>query len=347
VLPHVFTVFRALGAYPRPFPACRLPQHHIRENVVQMTIRCLAGGSFHDVRRIAGVSIPSYYRLVQKGIDAVVKCTHPSLAISFPETESDIETMTSGFRRLSSCGLFEGCIGCIDGWLCRVRAPPQKDTQGPGQRKYFSGHYQAFGINVQCVCDFESRFTYVSAMCPGSVSDLVSYEETELSKRVEKLPVGVFLLGDNAYMLSEHLLTPFPGNELPSNQDAFNFYLSQLRIRVKMAFGLLVSKWRSFRAPIEASIEHTTQRVLAAQKLHNFYITERLQRDKDDHANASEIEPLHFQGTTAAYLPSDLIVRVGANSLLRDIMVRRISDSNAVRPTYNVQRREREDNRTA
>ena len=58
------------------------------------------------------------------------------------------------------------------------------------------------------------------------------------------LPPGLFGLGDAAYTLSEHLLIPFTGSDrLDPAQDAFNYYLSQLRIRVEMAFGRLVKKF--------------------------------------------------------------------------------------------------------
>jgi len=53
------------------------------------------------------------------------------------------------------------------------------------------------------------------------------------------------VVGDNAYICSETLLTPFSGVEKEDPaKDAFNFYLSQLRIRIEQTFGLMTSKWR-------------------------------------------------------------------------------------------------------
>jgi len=50
---------------------------------------------------------------------------------------------------------------------------------------------------------------------------------------------------NNAYICSETLLTPLSGvdKEDPA-KDAFNFYLSQLRIRIEQIFGLMTQKWR-------------------------------------------------------------------------------------------------------
>ena len=62
---------------------------------------------------------------------------------------------------------------------------------------------------------------------------------------IQKLPPRRFVVGDNAYDCSETLLTPFSGIEkdYPS-KDAFNFYLSQLRIHIEQTFGLMTGKWR-------------------------------------------------------------------------------------------------------
>ena len=58
---------------------------------------------------------------------------------------------------------------------------------------------------------------------------------------------GQFIIGDNAYPIGNSLLIPFSGEEArDSSNDSYNFYLSQLRIRVEMTFGRLTSKRRIF-----------------------------------------------------------------------------------------------------
>jgi len=50
---------------------------------------------------------------------------------------------------------------------------------------------------------------------------------------IQKLPPKKIVVGDNAYICYETLLTPFSGVEKEDPaKDAFNFYLSQLRIRM-------------------------------------------------------------------------------------------------------------------
>mmetsp|Transcript_29069 Transcript_29069/g.33769 ORF Transcript_29069/g.33769 Transcript_29069/m.33769 type:complete len:115 (+) Transcript_29069:408-752(+) len=67
---------------------------------------------------------------------------------------------------------------------------------------------------------------------------------TELVKVIKSLPKGCYSVGDAAFMLLETLLVPFIGSQkLQQHNDAFNFYMSQMRIRIEMAFGRLVRKF--------------------------------------------------------------------------------------------------------
>jgi hypothetical protein len=81
------------------------------------------------------------------------------------------------------------------------------------------------------------------------------------------------VVGDNAYTLSSTLLIPYSGaTKLNPSRDAFNFFLSQLRIRIEQAFGMLVMKWRIFKRPLEVKFWRTTIIIEAAFRLHNFCI---------------------------------------------------------------------------
>ena len=48
-------------------------------------------------------------------------------------------------------------------------------------------------------------------------------------EEIRKLAPGWLLVGDAAYELTEHVLTPYTGSQQPDQgKDAFNFYLSQV-----------------------------------------------------------------------------------------------------------------------
>ncbi len=75
---------------------------------------------------------------------------------------------------------------------------------------YYSGHYAQYGIKVQAACDSLCRFLYVSISAPGSTSDVVVLRRISFNQLIKDLALGKYVLGDNAYVFLEHLLTPFP-----------------------------------------------------------------------------------------------------------------------------------------
>ena len=88
------------------------------------------------------------------------------------------------------------------------------------------------------------------------------------------------LFGDNAYLNSHYMVTPFP-NVSSGSKDDFNFFHSQLRIPVECAFGMLFFWWGILRSdiPHNISIAKMIALVYALAKLHNFCIDEE---EKDD-----------------------------------------------------------------
>ena len=80
-------------------------------------------------------------------------------------------------------------------------------------KAYFSGHYQTYGINVQAACDHQCRFLYAALAAPGGANDIAAYRKINFSEMVQNLPIRKFVIGDNAYVCTETLLTPFSGKE--------------------------------------------------------------------------------------------------------------------------------------
>jgi len=56
--------------------------------------------------------------------------------------------------------------------------------------------------------------------------------------------------------------------------DAFNYYLSQLRIRVEMAFGRLVNMFCMLSGRIEESMDRVWATLTTCARLHNFIMSE-------------------------------------------------------------------------
>lgn len=179
------------------------------------------------------------------------------------------------------------------------------------------------------------EFTSLSVLCPGGTSYSKAFYSSHIYNLVQDLPHGFFAVGDNAYTLSNTLLIPCSGKDKQNpSKDALNFYLTQLRIRIEQAFGLLVSKWRVFIKPLEVSFCRTTMVIEAAFRLHNYCIDMRdtsvLQLDKCD--------PEAFRVNFIEHLDplGDTISVKAKRHAFRQAILQQIKSDSRKQPHYNV-----------
>ncbi|EGZ28757.1 hypothetical protein PHYSODRAFT_309513 [Phytophthora sojae] len=191
--------------------------------MLQCALSWLAGGSYHHIRVITGVSIATFYRVVYRVMFAINDADE--LAPRFPRKQDEMKSAARGFQDRSNHGVITNCIGVVDGWLCPIRVP-HRDECGR-VISFFSGHYQKYGLNVQACADSLSRFTVNS---PGGMNDVYAFQCWRLSKVLQEVEGEYFVIGDNANLVDR------------PDRDSYNFHISQLRIRIEMAFGLLVNK---------------------------------------------------------------------------------------------------------
>eukprot|EP00918_Siedleckia_nematoides_P030227 GHVU01065363.1.p1 GENE.GHVU01065363.1~~GHVU01065363.1.p1 ORF type:complete len:449 (+),score=34.39 GHVU01065363.1:334-1680(+) len=295
-------------------------------------LRWLAGGSYLDIRLLAGVSVVSFYRAIHAGMNAVCACE--ALAYRFPQTPQEVEHAASQFRQKSDNDVIKGCVATVDGWLLRVQTPAANEVGNV--KSFFSGHYQAYGVNVQVACDHRSRFVSVCVAKPGGTNDVVAYEACSMRAAVDALPPGRYIIADNAYVPTEHILTPFSGCQKnnPAN-DAYNFSVSQLRIKAEQGLGFLVAKFRLFRTPLQVKMRHVGKVVMTGTRVHNYVINER---DRD--IIEAEIDPIFTTGTgRLGYVPADIsVVSTRGTSIIRNRIVQEIEDEGLGRPLHNMQR---------
>ena len=91
-----------------------------------------------------------------------------------------------------------------------------------------------------------------------------------IPKALGSTPEEFYLVGDAGYVCSDKLLTPYPGRDLDKKLDAYNFYQSQLRIRVEQSFGLFVGRWGILWSPLRLSLEKQTAILHTLFRLHSF-----------------------------------------------------------------------------
>ncbi|CAN7989589.1 unnamed protein product [Ixodes pacificus] len=171
---------------------------------------------------------------------------------------------------------FPNAIGSIDGKHFSIKCP---DNSGSDCYNYKGFH----SLLLLAVADANYRFTLVDVGAQGRMSDGSFFRESAIRRHFEANTLGqpsgvskwpVCLLGDAAFPLSTYLMRPYPGRSLNDNKKVFNYRLSRARRCVENAFGILVSRWRSFLGTVEGDVELVTDMIKAAVCLHNFLMAD-------------------------------------------------------------------------
>ena len=179
----------------------------IPELCLYCTLCYLAGASYLDIVVFAGISIPSFYRIVRKTTHAINSVDE--LEIKFPTTFEECKWLLPALRTsVSNQQLLIVLVPLMD-ILWPLTHQPQSDVGNV--RSYFSGHYQKYGINIQAVCDHLCHFIFVAVAAPGSINDRDAIKETPLPHLLRHLPQGFVVIADAAYEATEHLVSLFYG----------------------------------------------------------------------------------------------------------------------------------------
>ena len=252
-----------------------IPNGRIEESVrLGCALRYFAGGSPYDLMTTFGISHTEVFVSVWSVVEAI---NHSEgMDIRYPSCKEKQHEIAKQYATASSAG-FGCCAGAIDGILIWLEKPTKKHAEeaGIGQGKLLCGRKHKFGLNCQAVSDVNGRILDISIVYGGASSDLLAFEGSTLHHRLKDglLAEGLCLFGDNAYLNSEFMATPY-ANVRSGSKDDYNFYHSQLRIRVECAFGILVRRWGILRSaiPKEVTVRRAIALVNALAKLHNFCI---------------------------------------------------------------------------
>ncbi|KAH9367499.1 hypothetical protein HPB48_022122 [Haemaphysalis longicornis] len=170
---------------------------------------------------------------------------------------------------------------------------------------------KAYGL--QAISDSDRKFQDVFLGHTGKTHDAQVFKRAFV---LDKLPVicegsKFHLLGDAAYPVREYLLTPFRdyGNLTPE-EVRYNFKLSQTRVRIENAFGLLKGRFRQLLCLEFWAVNRATQFILACCVLHNLCI------DAGDLESCADFENEGSDVKPDEALPAE---RTKRESLLRQI----------------------------
>lgn len=284
-----------------------------------VALRYFAGGAMFDLASLYGISISSADESVKAVIEAINN--NQSFDIIFPTDHDEQIQIAEGYRRVSEANI-DCCAGTVDGILIWTTKPTEMDCirVNCDSGKFFCGRKHKFGLNMQAIADVHGKFLDVSIMYPASTSDTLAFEDSDIYKKLEAglLAPGLTLFGDNAYMNTTFMATPFTragtGQAGTNNtRDDYNFYFSQLRIRIECAFGMLVHRWSMLRNifPSGVPIARVVSTVIAMVKLHNYLIDNREEIVPQNYTSDLVRAELDENGVVTLegdnHLPSDLI----------------------------------------
>ena len=153
-------------------------------------------------------------------------------------------------------------------------------------------------MNLQAICDHELRFIDIDISHPASTSDYLAFCTSSILSNLEKdnfLKPGFCLYGDNAYVNTSFMASPFKGTS-SGPKDAYNFFQSQIRINIECAFGVLVSRFGVLRKalPMNISIAKVSALIRCLCILHNFCINERLGTIENERENMNENQEIDY-----------------------------------------------------
>lgn len=148
--------------------------------------------------------------------------------------------------------------------------------------------------------------------------------------------------------LSTNFLLSLLGGAQKDNpfKDSYNFFLSQIRIRIEMTFGILCNKWRILQRPLQEKVKNAGKVFMCCARLHNYIINHEQLQGGDRRGNASigsgnsssDVD-MNNDDADVNFLPSDVsIAPIAGNSIMRDLLVQRLQNLCLVRPQYNLER---------
>jgi hypothetical protein len=243
-------------------------------------IRYFCGAAVYDLMLTHGLGRQTIYNSIYGVANAVNKCPGMDFnasGASFPSHEEQRE-IAEGFR-MKSAADFDKIVLTVDGMLVWTTQPSKQDCGDLkiGVRSFHCFRKDKFGVLLMAGCDHKCRFRWADVKHPGITSDYTAWVTSKLGIDLQNPDQDIILadhtiVGDGAFIETDYMAIPIPGKSLPQYQDAYNFYLSQVRITIERAFGILVHRFGMLRSPISLSIKKVPAIVMCLMRLHNYYI---------------------------------------------------------------------------
>ncbi|CAN7943555.1 unnamed protein product, partial [Ixodes hexagonus] len=154
---------------------------------------------------------------------------------------SDGQAKVASSAKFEKISGFPLVLGCVDGTYVETRCPAHKIPST------YTNRHEKKSYLVQAICDSDRKFLDIFLGHTGKTHDAQAFRR---SFELDDLPLicegdKFHILGDAAYPLREYLLTPYRNyRNFTPEETTYNLKLSQTRVRIENAFGLLKGRFR-------------------------------------------------------------------------------------------------------
>jgi len=152
--------------------------------------------------------------------------------------------------------------GCCGGKHVRTKMP-----FGSRSLLYYNKH---FSVLLLALVDADYCLIAVAIVANWKSSESNDFKNSNTERKLELNQLGIpgsmplpsdnngkcmpfVIVGDEAFVLSEHVLRPYPNRNLCVQQRMCNYRLARARRMVECAFGFLANKWRIFHRPFDVT----------------------------------------------------------------------------------------------
>lgn len=196
---------------------------------------------------------------------------------------------------------YPNCIGAIDGKHIRVRCPSNTGSLCYNYKDFFS-------IVLLAIVDANYKIVAIDIGAYGREGDAGVFMRSNMGQKINNHTFDIpppkaspgtevelphVIVGDEAFALHENLMKSYPRQATLTDRTklVYNFRHSHARRVSENAFGILCSLFRIFFTPINCSIDHINNIVMASCILHN------LLRDESSvfHGEENEMPTQNFR----------------------------------------------------
>lgn len=168
------------------------------------------------------------------------------------------------------------CLGAVDGKHVAITPPP-------GAGSYFY-NYKKFNSQVLlAIANANYELIYFHFGTNGRVSDGGVIQNTDFyssllqgslnlpnANAVKGHELPYVFVGDDAFCLRSDFLKPFSSVKLTKEKKIYNYRVSRARRIIENVFGILTSRFRILKGPINLNLDNIKVVVLTCCVLHNY-----------------------------------------------------------------------------